>query len=293
MSKRIAFLGPEATFTDLAVSQLFPDHEKVPMATIPDCLAAVEADEIGLALVPIENALEGSVNMTIDYLYHEAGLPIRGEITTPIQQHYLIHPDNDKPGFKPEFIYSHSHAIAQCRKFLHGEMKGIPSESTTSTAAAAKMVRDHPERPIAAIANEMAAKVYGLKMAARDIHDYPHNHTKFIVVSKGEVDFAAHQAVEQGAKTTLMVTLPVDQSGALHQVLSAFAWRRLNLVKIESRPLKTGLGDYFFIIDIDREMDDVLIPGAIAEMEALGCRVSLLGSYPSFRSRQERTAHTS
>ncbi|MCL6587684.1 MAG: ACT domain-containing protein, partial [Anoxybacillus sp.] len=85
-----------------------------------------------------------------------------------------------------------------------------------------------------------------------------------------------------GDKTTLMIALPKDQAGALHQVLSAFAWRRLNLTKIESRPAKTGLGNYFFIIDIDQKMDDVLIPGAIAELEALDCTVQVLGSYPYY-----------
>jgi len=79
-----------------------------------------------------------------------------------------------------------------------------------------------------------------------------------------------------------MILLPADHAGALHQVLSAFSWRKLNLTKIESRPLKTGLGNYFFIIDIDKGMDDILIPGAIAEMEALGCKVTIMGSYPSY-----------
>jgi len=283
MSKQIAFLGPKATFTDIAVSRLFPNDYKVPLSTIPDCLDAVNDGEVEIAVVPIENALEGSVNITIDYLYHEAKLPIRGDITAPIEQHYLIHPDNDTPSFKPEIVYSHSHAIAQCHKFLHKELKGVPYESTTSTAAAAKMVSENPDRMIAAIANEMAAEVYGLKIAKRQIHDYSHNHTKFIVVSKQEVSFDEHLTSEQGYKTTLMVTLPVDSSGTLHKVLSAFAWRGLNLTKIESRPLKTGLGNYFFIIDVDMKMDDILIPGAKSEMEALGCKVNVLGSYPSFK----------
>jgi len=103
------------------------------------------------------------------------------------------------------------------------------------------------------------------------------------VVSKQEVSFDEHLTSEQGYKTTLMVTLPVDSSGTLHKVLSAFAWRGLNLTKIESRPLKTGLGNYFFIIDVDMKMDDILIPGAKSEMEALGCKVNVLGSYPSFK----------
>ncbi|MBA9025715.1 prephenate dehydratase [Peribacillus huizhouensis] len=282
MTYEIAFLGPKATFTDLAVSKLFPDANKIPMPTILDCLDAVEKGEVELALVPIENALEGSVNITIDYLTHEAQLPIRGEIIIPIQQHYMVHPNHSDPAFKPDIVYSHSHAIAQCHKFLHRELKGIPYEYTTSTAAAAKMVKENPERKIAAIANEMAAEEYGLVITNHNIHDYSHNHTKFVVVSHKDVAYRGHMAVEGGKKTTLMVTLPADYTGALHQVLSAFAWRKLNLSKIESRPMKTGLGDYLFIIDVEMAMDEVLIPGTIAELEALGCKVSVLGSYPSF-----------
>ncbi|MDQ0219358.1 prephenate dehydratase [Peribacillus cavernae] len=282
MSQSIAFLGPKATFTDLAVSRLFPDDTKIAMSTIPECLDAVSEGQTDLAVVPIENALEGSVNITLDYLVHEVDLPIRGEIITPIQQHIMVHPDNDSPAFLPETIYSHSHAIAQCHKFLHKELSGIRCENTTSTAAAAKIVKENPERKIAAIANEMAAQEYGLQITKHNIHDFSHNHTKFVVLSKSEVQYKNTTAVPQGYKTTLMVMLPADHSGALHQVLSAFAWRKLNLSKIESRPMKTGLGNYIFIIDLEMKMDDVLVPGAISELEALGCKVSLLGSYPSF-----------
>jgi prephenate dehydratase len=284
MSKEIAYLGPKATFTDLAASHLFPNEITIPMATIPDCLDAVKEGKAAFAVVPIENALEGSVNITIDYLVHEVKLPIKGEITTPIEQHYLIHPDQDAASFMPEILYSHSHAIAQCHKFLHKELKGIPYEYVTSTAAAAKMVKENPDKPIAAIANELAASEYGLTIAKRNVHDYSHNHTKFIVVSNDdkEVDYSGHLGNLNGYKTTLMVLLPADHSGALHQVLSTFAWRKLNLSKIESRPMKTGLGHYFFLIDIVMQMDDILIPGAISEMEALGCSVTILGSYPSF-----------
>ncbi len=282
MSHTIAFLGPKATFTDLAVSRLFPNEMKIPMTTIPACLDAVQEGKASIALVPIENALEGSVNITIDYLIHEVQLPVKGEVTIPISQHFMVHRDHATPDFKPEIIYSHPHAIAQCHKFLHREWKGIPCEEVTSTAAAAKLVHDEPGRNIAAIANEAAAEEYGLTIIRENIHDYSYNHTKFIVVSNEEIDFQGHLTIEHGWKTTLMVTLPSDYTGALHQVLSAFAWRKLNLSKIESRPMKTGLGNYFFIIDVEMALDEVLIPGAISELEALGCTVSVLGSYPSF-----------
>jgi prephenate dehydratase len=279
---RVGFLGPKATFTDLAVRRMFPNaHSSTPFKTIPECMDAVMEGDIDVATVPLENALEGSVNITLDYLIHEVEIPIRGEISTPIAQHLMVHPENANKEI--EKIYSHSHAIAQCHKHLHQHWKGKPSESMTSTAAAAQFVKEHPEKPIAAIANDLAAQEYGLEIVARDIHDYSHNHTRFVALSKKELEFTDTKGIFNGEKTTIMVILPEDQSGALHLVLSAFAWRKLNLTKIESRPMKTGLGNYFFIIDIDKELDEILIPGAIAELEALGSKVKVLGSYPSFK----------
>lgn len=277
---KVGYLGPKATFTELAVQKVFSSVEHVPYQTIPGCMDAVAEHEVDLAVVPLENALEGSVNITLDYLTQEVQLPIIGEITIPIKQHLLVHPDNAGKWEEISKIYSHSHAIAQCHKFLHKQFNGVPFESVSSTAAAAKLVMDHPEQVIGAIANELAAGEYGLTIVKRNIHDFDYNHTRFVVLSEKEIDF---QLVSGSSdyKTTLMITLPSDQAGALHQVLSAFAWRKLNLSKIESRPMKTGIGNYFFIIDLEMKLDDVLIPGAIAELEALGCGVKLLGSYPA------------
>ncbi|GLB58354.1 prephenate dehydratase [Cytobacillus sp. NCCP-133] len=284
---KIGFLGPKATFTDIAARSLFPKESAVPYPTIPDCFDALIDNEIDLAVVPLENALEGSVNITLDYLIHEVDLPIVGELTAPIRQHFMVHPDNLGKWAETDVVYSHSHAIAQCHKFLHKELKGIPCESTTSTAAAAQYVRENPGKRAGAIANELAAEVYGLAIAKQDVHDFDFNHTKFIVLSQKKV--LIHEGREEfsGHKSTVMVTLPADRAGALHQVLSAFAWRKLNLTKIESRPMKTGLGNYFFIIDVDMKLDDVLIPGAVAELEALGCGVKILGSYPYFQLNQK------
>lgn len=279
---KTGYLGPRATFTDLAVRAMFPEYESVPYTTIPDCFDAVINDEIDIAVVPLENALEGSVNITLDYLIHEAELPIRGQISAPIRQHLMVHPNQADKWKEINVIYSHSHAIAQCHKFLHNELKGVKVEGAASTAAAAQYVMEHPDKPIGAIANELAAKEYGLVIAKKDIHDFDFNHTSFIFISKQPLNLPVQPSFA-GYKTTLMVTLPADHSGALHQVLSAFAWRKLNLIKIESRPTKTGLGNYFFIIDLDKALDDVLIPGAVAELEALGCQVKILGSYPYYQ----------
>lgn len=281
LTMKAGYLGPKATFTDLAVRAMFPETESIPYRTIPGCMDAVLNEEIDFAVVPIENALEGSVNITLDYLVHEVDLPICGEITAPISQHLMVHPEHAEEWQDTEIIYSHSHAIAQCHKFLHQDLRGIPSENMTSTAAAAQFVKENPEMKAAAIANELAAEEYGLVIVKRDIHDFQYNHTRFAVISKKPVKLDRTKAL--GFKTTVMATLPSDRAGALHQVLSAFAWRKLNLTKIESRPMKTGLGNYFFIIDIDMEADDILIPGAVAELEALGCGVKILGSYPYYQ----------
>lgn len=277
----IGYLGPEATFTDYAARQLFKEAKRMPFVSIPECMDAASAGEIDAAIVPLENSIEGSVNLTIDYLVHETDLQIVGEAVVPIRQHLLVHRDNMDKWREAELICSHPHALAQCHKFLHKEFKGIPLENMSSTAAAAKYVQNHPERNIAAIANSLASEEYGLVTAEQNVHDYSYNHTVFAVLTKESNDIV--MAPTEESKTSLMVTLPSDRAGALHQVLSAFSWRKLNLSKIESRPMKTGLGKYFFIIDINLKMDDVLIPGAIAELEALGCTVKLLGSYSSHR----------
>lgn len=289
MSIRVGFLGPRATFTHLAVQSYFGEEiEQSAYSTIPQCIDAVAEGEIDLAVVPTENALEGSVNLTIDYLIHEQPLYIVGEIVSPIEQHFMVHPANKEAWRSVSRVYSHSHAIAQCHKFLHKSFKGITYDYATSTGAAAQYVKNNPEELVAAIANKLAAKEYGLEIVQPNIHDYHYNHTRFAIVHP-TVDgkFPSKKLTAEKEKTTLMVTLPSDQSGALHQVLSAFTWRKLNLSKIESRPMKTGLGNYFFIIDIDMRVDEVLIPGAIAELEALGCGVKLLGTYEAYFIRQE------
>ncbi|PLR93731.1 prephenate dehydratase [Bacillus sp. T33-2] len=280
---KIGFLGPRATFTDLAVREMFSGEERVPFMTIPECMDAVFNNEVDAAVVPLENALEGSVNITLDYLIHETGLVICGEATAPVQQHLMIHPVNVNNWNHVNIIYSHSHALAQCHKFLHKELTGVRCENMTSTAAAARYVQEHPHVKAAAIGNSLAAQEYGLAIVKENIHDFDHNHTRFVLLSKQPLEFQMDSAAFNGHKTTMLITLPSDRAGALHQVLSAFSWRKLNLSKIESRPMKTGLGNYFFIIDVDMKMDEVLIPGAMAELEALGCSVRILGSYPSYK----------
>ncbi|GIN38644.1 prephenate dehydratase [Heyndrickxia oleronia] len=280
---RVGYLGPKATFTDIAVQNTFPDAERIAYTTIPDCLNAVKCREVDIAIVPFENALEGTVHLTIDYLYHEINPPIRAEVIVPIQQHLMVHPLQTNNWTEVEKILSHPHALAQCHQFLHQQFRGVTLEQFTSTAAAAKYISEHPELKLAAIANEMAAEKYHLQIVKENIHDYHFNHTRFIVLAHEDVK-VNKELKPLYQKTTIMVTLPSDRAGALHQVLSAFAWRQINLSKIESRPLKTGLGHYFFMIDINHEMQNQLVKNALEEIEVLGCKVKVLGSYSSYNA---------
>lgn len=279
--KRVAYLGPEASFTYLATKGLFPNEWLMPFTTIPDCIEAVSNDRVDFAVVPVENALEGTVTLTIDYLYHEADLYVVGEVLSKIQQHLMVNKEQVNNWQNIEGVYSHSHALAQCHKYLFYRFSSVPLNQTSSTTAAAKYVAENPDKCIAAIGNTSSAEKYGLEIVERNIHDFHFNHTRFFVLAKKNSRLPIETS-EGKSKTTFMLTLPENVSGALHQVLSVFAWRRIDLSKIESRPLKTGLGDYFFIIDVLADENEPMVKGAVEELGALGCTVKSLGTYYTY-----------
>ena len=274
---KIAFLGPQASFTQLATSQIFTNEELLPQSNILDCFKAVQDDWVEKAVVPLENSIEGTVSMTLDYLYDFDGIFVETEVVMPISHQLMIHPDNTEI----EKIYSHPQALAQCYHFLDKEYKDVIKQEFGSTAAAAKRVAENPEKKYAAIANSYAAKLYGLKIIHQNIQDIEQNHTKFIVISKkGErLNLPQNKTTE---KTSLIITLPEDHAGGLHQVLSVFAWRKMNLTKIESRTLKTGLGNYFFFINVANEWHPVLSNNALEELKSLGTEVKFLGHYNEY-----------
>lgn len=278
--KRVAFLGPEASFTHIATEGHFPDCNLLPCTTIPECIENVSNGKVELAVVPLENTLEGTVPLTIDYLFHDANLYIAGEILLKIQQHLMVNREQLHNWHNIEGIYSHPHAIAQCHKYLFYRFSNVPVHHMSSTAAAAQFVSQNPEKCIAAIGNIYSAEKYDLAIVEKNIHDFHFNHTRFVVLSKENIRLQV--AGSENAKTTFMITLPSDVSGALHQALSVFAWRKLNLSKIESRPLKTGLGDYFFIFDVLADENEPMMKGAVEELQALGCTVKSLGTYYTY-----------
>lgn len=278
---KIGYLGPKGTFTKLAVDAAFNGDEKVAFKTIPQCIDAVQKEDIQIGVVPIENAIEGTVHLSIDYLVHQVRLPIIAEVVVPIQQNLLVNKRFEGTLTDIQEVHSHRHAIAQCQQYLHTNIPQATIHFSNSTGSAAEMV-SRTDEPIAAIGNRLAASEFDLTMMEENIHDYPNNHTRFIVLAKDESYVNINHPVKL-ERTSILITLPEDRAGVLHQVLSAFAWRKMNLSKIESRPMKTGLGNYFFIIDVDEPYDDVLFPGVKGELEALDCQVTILGTYPVYQ----------
>lgn len=272
----VAFLGPEASFTSLVSRQLFPTSNREGLRSIRDCFLALKEDRANLLVVPLENSIEGTVSKTLDYLYEFSGITIVLEAVMPIEHLLLRNPQSTAA----DKIISHPQALAQCNHFLQDHYPTIPQIDYQSTAAAAKLCAEHPEENILAIASRSAANTYGLEILRKNIQDFEQNHTKFIVVS---IDKSLPTQSEIGEftawKTALIISLPNDHPGGLHQVLSVFAWRKMNLTKIESRTLKTGLGNYFFYVNVEGTWDELQGGNAILELESIGAKVKFLGCY--------------
>ena len=274
---KIAFLGPQASFTQLACSQIFPSEELVPQSSILDCFNAVKNGDAEKAVVPLENSIEGTVSMTLDYLYQFDEIYIQSEVIMPISHHLMIHPENENF----EKIISHPQALAQTFHFRVNKYGNIPTQDFSSTSASAKLVAENPQEKIAAIANHYAAKLYGLKIIDENIQDFEQNHTRFIVISR-ENEALQLNFKKTFEKTSLLITLPEDHAGGLHQVLSVFAWRKMNLSKIESRTLKTGLGNYFFYINVEGNWENILYKNSLEELKSIGAEVRFAGHYSEY-----------
>lgn len=218
--------------------------------------------------------------MTLDYLYQTPEIKIEAEAVMPIAHHLMIHPSQENQD-SIEKIYSHPQALAQSFHSLNKNYPDVPKQEFASTAAAAKRVSENPDRKIAAVANKFAAELYGLKILNENVHDVEENHTRFIIISKTENSYENHLE-NIGKKTAMLITLPQDHAGGLHQVLSVFAWRNMNLSKIESRTLKTKLGNYFFFVTVVGGWDNVLYINSVDELKAIGADVKFLGNYKEY-----------
>lgn len=269
VSARVGFLGPEGSFSHEAVASLGAG-EPVAYPSIEELLGAVAAGEVHEALVPLENALEGTVSATIDGLVFDHDLVIRREVVLAIHLHLLARPGVALADVT--LVRSYVHALAQVRTFLHHH--GLASEATASTSQAAREVAASSE-PWAAVGSALAAELFGLEMVARDVEDHPDNATRFVLVGRGAI-----AAPTGHDRTTIVCFQDADRPGSLYGILGRFAARDLNLTKLESRPTKRGLGDYCFVIEFEGHVADDVVADCLADLEAHLARVKFLGSYP-------------
>ncbi|MFO7928867.1 MAG: prephenate dehydratase [Candidatus Humimicrobiaceae bacterium] len=280
--KKIAFLGPEGTFTEEALDIFIKNNqevEKIPLSTVTEVVKYVDMGKAGEGLVPIENSIEGSVNITQDILTFESESKIVREITIPIK-HSLIGKKKLKIG-NIKNIISHPHATAQCRNYLLTNFPDAKIIAANSTAEAVKKLIEMDEET-AAIGTKTAARIYGLDIIATDIEDNKGNKTRFVFVGT----YIPPKTGDD--KTSLVCFLKKDKPGSLYNILKEFAERNINLTRLESRPAKKDLGDYVFMIDVDGHIHDDELFSAIEVLRKKVYMVKILGSYPVWKDKQER-----
>ena len=275
---RVGYLGPQNSYTFKAAQEVYAKETLLDYATIPLCIQSLVKGEIDRCVVPHENSLEGSVHATLDTLFREQKLSIDSELILPINHQLLVADRHDRQNRPITRVISHPQALAQCANFLNTHYPDAVIESVASTTAAASYVENHPEEMVAAIASKEAATAYHLQIKAQDIQDVSFNQTRFWVMNK-QVASLENRA-ENAEKATIFVTLPANKPGILHKILAAFGWRGIDLSKIESRPSKTTLGEYFFVIDLVLDKPIQLIANAFEEIRLIGGQVDLLGVYP-------------
>ena len=274
---RVAYLGPKGTFSEQALltqPDLAAAAELVEESSIGDVLHAVTSGAVDVGLVPIENAIEGSVNVTLDSLVFDHDLLIQREVVIPIVMCLLAPPGTAIGDI--DTVVSMPVATAQCRGYLAEHLPNAERESVNSTAKAAAVVAERADGHSAAIGTARAGAVHGLDVLAEDIEDHPDNQTRFVVVARTGIP-----APTGHDKTAIVVFQRDDRPGSLLSILSEFAARAINLTLLLSRPTKQGLGDYCFFIEFEGHVADELVADALRSLKVKHADVSFLGSYPA------------
>jgi prephenate dehydratase len=279
---KVAFLGPEGTFSEEALFAAVDrrEVEPAPMPTIYDCVTAVQEGRVERALVPIENSLEGSVSATLDALVFETdAVEIAGEVIHPITHSLIARRWLSLEQI--ERVVSHPQASAQCARFLRDRVPGAEVVGAASTADAVRLVAE-ADAPWAALGTRLSAEIYGCEVLQEGVEDHPENETRFVWLGRK----GATKAIGPSggpSKTSIVFWGLSDAPGSLVEVLEEFATRDVNLSKIESRPRKQGLGRYIFLADLEGALTDEDVQAALAAVARRVGTLRVLGSYPAAR----------
>jgi chorismate mutase/prephenate dehydratase len=264
---KIAYLGPEATFTHLAALKRFGSQvEYIACNSIGDVFLEVERDSADYGVVPIENSIEGAVSHTLD-MFADSDLKICAQVILDVSHNLLANCPKDKI----RRIYSNPQVFGQCSIWLQENLASAEKIEVSSTTRAAQIAAK--EKYSACIASLLAARVYKLKIIAADIEDSPHNITRFLVIGKTLVKQTGRD------KTSILFSIK-DRVGALHDMLIPFKKYRINLTKIESRPSKKKAWDYYFFVDLEGHQQTARVKKALSELESKCNFLKVLGSYP-------------
>ncbi len=264
---RIAYLGPEATFSHLAAIKRFGSSvEHVSCENVSEIFSKVEHGDCDYGVVPIENSIEGVVTHTIDLLV-DSELKICSQILLDVSHNLMS--KGALTSIKK--IYSHPQVFGQCRQWLLKNMPGVALIAVDSTTKAAQIASK--EKNAACIASEIAASLYGLNILKKNIQDSAHNITRFLVLSNTDTPAT-------GKDRTSLVFSIKDKVGALHAMLTPFSKNKINLTKIESRPSKKKAWDYYFFIDLEGHQASPHVKRALSQLEGMCKFMKILGSYP-------------
>jgi prephenate dehydratase len=277
MPLRVTYLGPAGTFTEDALLAAAGDAEIEAIAspTVFDAIVAVDEGNADRSLVPFENSIEGAVRSTLDTLAFDATqVAIVGEHDHPISHSLIARSELDLE--RIEMVLSHPQATAQCAHFIRRQLPDAEVRSVASTAEAVRAVSES-DRPWAALGAASAAKIYGCVVLRDAVEDSPDNMTRFVWLAPTGTDVTGAGAW----RTTLVFSeLGEDHPGALVEALTEFSRREVNLTRIESRPLRRGLGRYMFFIDLEGSASDAVVAEAIDALRTKAETVRILGSYP-------------
>lgn len=278
--KTLGILGPKGTHSEEAAlwlkKFLREDFKLEICADIFDVLAAVKERRLDAGLVPVENSLEGSINITLDTLARSDTLTVARELVWKVKNFLMTKPFADTQEIKK--IFSHAQPLAQCRKFIHKNFPNAEIVATTSTARAAELVVASEEN-FAAICTERAGKLNGLAIAAKDIQDNPNNYTRFFEITY-RPRAAAPIKTFDGDKVLIICQIDGSRAGSLCEVLAEFAKRGVNMTRIESRPARTILGAYIFFFDLETDAGDDALRDAIKAVYDKSIWLKNLGVFP-------------
>jgi prephenate dehydratase len=267
---KVAFQGIAGAYSEEAIRQFFgPEVESVPYRTLDNVFPAVESGDADYGMVPVENAVAGSVARSYELLM-ERDLRIYAETILHVRHMLLAVPGTTLDDLKR--VRSHPQALAQCQRYL--SRYGLEPEPAFDTAGSARDLAANPEPDVAAIAGALAAELYGLEILGSGIEDFPFNYTRFFVLALNDPPRA------QRSKTSLVFSSR-HQPGALYECLGEFATRGINLTKIESRPRLNRPWQYIFYLDFEGHWQDPECEAAIMGLLRRSSFVKLLGSYPA------------